>query len=128
MHLPQRATVKIRKGKTYVKPRVQCLAHARCFVFGSYPPLSLFNSTKLDGLHCLWNLTSNFNVQENGFRIPKITLFGNSILENTHTQHDWRQLIASFISLSTSPPCPWTRFYYQAETVQFQRFFWTVTN
>ena len=30
-------------------------------------------------------LTSDFRVQENGFRRPKITLFENSITENTHT-------------------------------------------
>lgn len=128
----------LEKDKTYINPKTHCPVHAGYSELGVSLPFSGQALLYLTVTHyLLCNVTHNLNVLGNGFRILTITLFGNSLTENTYSRTRdifhftyMRKLMVSVMSISAThapqpqlTPRPQPGLYYQAENAQFWRFF-----
>ena len=105
----------LEKDKTFINTKTHCPVHAGYSELGVSLPFSGQALLYLTVTHyLLCNVTHNLNVLGNGFRILTITLFGNSLIENSYSSTGdifhftyMRKLMVSVMSISaTRPPTP----------------------
>lgn len=120
----------LEKDKTFINTKTHCPVHAGYSELGVSLPFSGQALLYLTVTHyLLCNVTHNLNVLGNGFRILTITLFGNSLIENSYSSTGdifhftyMRKLMVSVMSISaTRPPPPTSLLDYSLGCITRQR-------